>query len=657
MLDFFKTPELVKKDPYLIPHKDSIIKRYLNFKAKLIEIERDFKSLVNFSSWYKEMGLHDRGAFYCFREWAPNATAIYLIGDFNQWKKNLNFKFKKLANGYWQLLIKKSNFCQSKFYKFLMVWSNGEGERLPSFVTRTHQDKKTLIFSALIDDDKKYEWQIQKFKSKKEPLLIYEAHVGMSSSEGKVSNFNEFRENILPRIIKLGYNTIQLMALAEHPYYGSFGYQVSNFFSISSRFGSSNDLKQLIDCCHQNSIRVIMDLVHSHAVKNEMEGLSRFDGSEDQFFYSGSNGWHPVWDSRIFNYGKIEVLRFLLSNCAYFLQEFKIDGFRFDGITSMIYLDHGLVTNFDHYNKYFYHNQDENAITYLMLANYLIHQINPQALTIAEDISGYPGLATTLNDGGLGFDFRLNMAAPDFWEKILKKRDQDWSMNEIVFYLTRKRVEEKVVSYVESHDQALVGSKTIAFQLMDKEMYTSMGKKTFNYVIDRGLALHKIIRLLTATLADNGYLNFMGNEFGHPEWIDFPSTKNNFSFKFCKRQWNLVDNLSIKYHYLNDFDQQMIHLVKKFKLYKYPLNLLNIDESNKLIFFQRGKLFFLFNLQIENDCHYQLNRSKELKIILNSDWREYGGQIKANKKWQIVSEVFVARRTAVVFMDKEIEKS
>jgi 1,4-alpha-glucan branching enzyme len=640
MLDFSKTPNFIKLDPYLDSHVDTIIERNLNFQKKLAEIERNFDNLANFANWYQEMCFKIEGDNYVFREWAPNAITIFLIGECNNWQQNEKFKFKKLENGCWELKINKKFFKNKKLYRYLIKWEGGQGERMPSFTTKTQQDSQTFIFSAVIDDEKDYLWKVKKFQNNAKNPLIYEVHIGMSSEKLGITNFQEFREKILPRIIALGYNTLQLMALVEHPYYGSFGYQVSNFFAISSRFGNKNELKKIIDLCHQNNIGVIMDLVHSHAVKNEVEGLSKFDGTETQFFHSGKKGWHPVWDSRLFNYNKIEVLRFLLSNCAYYLNEFKIDGFRFDGVTSMIYSNHGIGVDFNHYDKYFYRNQDEDAITYLILANYFIHQ-NSQKITIAEDVSAYPGLTIKIDDGGLGFDCRLNMGITEFWQKQIKNLS-NISVNDVVKNLTDKRIEEKTISYVESHDQALVGSKTLAFQLMDKEMYQEMSKKSQSEIINQGIAWHKIIRLLTLGLADSGYLNFIGNEFGHPEWIDFPREGNNYSYKFCRRLWGLVDNSELKYQDLSEFDQKIISLIKKEKTLDKKIEILNLDESNKLILFKRGELYFLANLN-DQDCKYQLERVKYLKILISSEI------IKKTMFNQEKRELFLKKRSILVF--------
>ncbi len=500
-----------------------------------------------------------------FREWAPNAEKIFLVGDFNNWKETQEYALTPLKNGIWEIRLSPEALKHEDLYKLSVHWKGGQGYRLPSYIQRVVQNENTKVFDGQVwTTSENYKWKNQRINASARPPLIYEAHVGMSTMEEKIGTYNEFRVNILPRIKKAGYNTIQLMAIQEHPYYGSFGYHVSNFFAASSRFGTPEELKALIDEAHGMDIAVIMDIVHSHSVKNEQEGLGNFDGTPYQYFHMGPRRDHVAWDSLCFDYGKNEVLHFLLSNCKYWLDEYRFDGYRFDGVTSMLYYDHGLARNFTNYGMYYDGMEDEDAITYLALANKLVKMFNPGAITVAEEMSGMPGLAAPLSHGGYGFDYRMAMGVPDYWIKIIKELpDENWNVSALYHELTSKRADEKTISYAESHDQALVGDKTIIFRLVDKEMYFSMSKTIPNLIIDRGIALHKMIRLVTASTSGGGYLNFMGNEFGHPEWIDFPREGNNWSYKYARRQWNLVDDQLLRYHFLGDFDRDMIGLIRE----------------------------------------------------------------------------------------------
>lgn len=626
-----KTPKIVKDDPWLNPYRDVIVKRMQN----CIDVEMKLAgngemTLYDFANGYMYYGAFSDGVTTTIREWLPNAMRVTLIGDVNNWQESHDFDFKPLNGGNWELQLPASQFGHGSLFRLKVYWSGGEGERIPAWSRRVVQDPATNIFSAQVwCPSEHYQWKCNERIKATEPL-IYEVHVGMSGEKEGVTTFSEFRQNVLPRVIALGYNTIQMMAVQEHPYYGSFGYHVSSFFAVSSRFGTPDDLKALIDECHSNGIRVVMDLVHSHAVKNIAEGLGLYDGTRHQFFHSGSRGVHPAWDSFCFNYGKGEVLHFLLSNIKFWLEEYHFDGFRFDGVTSMIYLNHGLGEDFTSYDLYFNGAQDDDAITYLMLANKLIKQINPDSVSIAEEMSGYPGLAMPFDDGGVGFDYRLAMGIPDMWIKVLKesKNDEAWDLGHIYHELTSKRADERTISYAESHDQALVGDKTIAFWLMDKEMYFNMLVTSQNLQVDRGIALHKMIRMLTMATAGGGYLNFMGNEFGHPEWIDFPREGNNWSYKYAMRQWSLVDREDLKYKFLNEFDVQMIHLLRdRHLLDVFPFYSQMVSQENMVMAFTRDDLLFVFNFHpTKSYTNFEIPVMQgKYNILLSTDELRFGG--------------------------------
>ncbi len=623
--------KILKNDTWLRPFSEAIEGRHNHALHKLGELTGGKNSLAKFADGHLYYGLHIVGRRWVFREWAPNATAIYLIGDFNNWQESEDYKLERISeHGEWEIKLPLKAMRHGDLYKMKVHWDGGCGERIPAWCRRVVQDEDTKIFSAQVwNPEKPYEFKKKSFKPKRDPLLIYECHVGMSQDEEKVGTYNEFRENVLPRVIEEGYNCIQVMAIQEHPYYGSFGYHVSSFFAPSSRFGTPEELKQLIDEAHAKGITVIMDLVHSHAVKNEIEGLGNFAGDPSQFFYKGDRREHPAWDSLCFDYGKNEVLHFLLSNCKYWLEEYKFDGFRFDGVTSMLYYSHGLGESFGGYGDYYNGGQDDNAICYLTLANLLIHEVNPNAITIAEEVSGMPGLAAPFKDGGFGFDYRLAMNIPDYWIKIIKERkDEDWKPSSIFWELTNRRADERNISYCESHDQALVGDKTIIFRLVDADMYWHFKKGDENFMAHRGIALHKMIRLITCSTINGGYLNFMGNEFGHPEWIDFPREGNGWSCKYARRQWNLVDNKELCYHYLGDFDKAMLSVVKSQKnIQKLPVQEVWHNDGDQILAYTRGNLLFVFNFSPDRsftDYGFMVKKGA-YNVVLNTDAPEYGG--------------------------------
>lgn len=627
-------PQLVKDDPWLEPYTHEIKDRIKRFEKRKKGIEESHGSLKKFSKSYTRLGInHDaKKQGWWYREWAPKAKSLALIGEFNNWNRD-SHPLKKKKNDIWEIFVSEKELTENSLVKVHVVGENGAKDRIPAYIRRVVQDENSKDFSGqVIANDDNFEWTDKNFNLSEitENPLIYEAHVGVAQEREGVGSYNEFTENVLPRIAALGYNTIQLMAIQEHPYYGSFGYHVSNFFAASSRFGTPSDLKNLINTAHGMGIAIIMDLVHSHSVKNMAEGLNEFDGSQHQYFHEGGRGYHDSWDSKLFDYGKDEVLQFLLSNIRFWLDEYHFDGFRFDGITSMMYFHHGDFTQFDHYDKYFVSGVDWDALTYLQLANDLAHTVKKGVLTIAEDMSGMPGLCRKIKDGGVGFDFRLGMGIPDFWIKYLKeRRDEDWDIHDLWSVMTNRRWKEKTVAYAESHDQAIVGDKTIAFWLMDKDMYWHMQIDDQSLIIDRGIALHKIIRFYTASLGGEAYLNFIGNEFGHPEWMDFPREGNGWSYKYARRQWSLVDNEQLKYKFLNAFDRDMIHLLNQKRIvHALPAQQLNMDGVNKTIIFERNNLLFLFNFSPTNsipDYQFKPHEEGDYKIILNSDSGIYGG--------------------------------
>lgn len=622
---------IVAHDPYLEPFEDAIRGRHDHAVWKIGQLTQGGKqTLADFANGYNYYGLHKVRGGWVFREWAPNATDIYLVGDFNEWKETEAYRCKRIeGTGNWELKLPTKAMKHGDLFKMHVKWNGGQGERIPAWATRVVQDDVTKIFSAQVWAPKKYRWKKNKFKPSRDPLFIYECHIGMAQDAEKVGTYTEFKDNVLPRIIKDGYNAIQVMAIQEHPYYGSFGYHVSSFFAPSSRFGTPEELKALIDAAHEAGIAVIMDIVHSHAVKNEVEGLGNLAGDPNQYFYPGARHEHPAWDSLCFDYGKDDVIHFLLSNCKYWLEEFHFDGFRFDGVTSMLYYSHGLGEAFTNYADYFNGHEDDNAICYLTMANKLIHEVNPNAITIAEEVSGMPGLAAKYEDGGYGFDYRLAMNIPDYWIKIIKERkDEDWKPSSIFWEVKNRRADEETISYCESHDQALVGDKTIIFRLIDADMYWHFKHGDETGLVWRGIALHKMIRLVTAAAMNGGYLNFMGNEFGHPEWIDFPREGNGWSYKYCRRQWNLVDNPDLDYHFLGDFDKAMLEVLKsepKFNL--TPVQEIWHNDGDQILAFERGNLVFVFNFSPTRSYtdYGFLVKAGAYEVVLNTDAKVFGG--------------------------------
>ncbi len=594
---------VVRYDPAMQGYVGDIelrMKEYENARRKAADPETPLTDAAN---GFRFFGLHKNAdGSVTYREWAPGADRICLYGDFNGWNRE-SHPMKRTENGVFELTVPAENAPKTgEKYKILVTRGDETFERIPAYANYVTQDPENYVWSAeVFFEEEPFPWTDSAFKPAKVPY-IYECHVGMSVESYRVGTYTEFKDYILPRIQEDGYNTIQIMAIQEHPYYASFGYQVSSFFAPSSRYGTPRDLKALINEAHRRGIAVLLDVVHSHAIRNEREGLNRLDGTDCQYFKPGPQGDHPAWGTKLFDYGKKEVLGFLLSNLRYWMEEFHFDGFRFDGVTSMLYHDHGLGTAFDRYDKYFSMNTDTEAVAYLMLANELVHAYNENAVTIAEDMSGMPGMCLPVPDGGIGFDYRLAMGTPDLWIRYLKDvRDEDWSLFEIYNVITGCRPHEKVIGYAESHDQALVGDQTIFFRMAGADIYDHMRKDDHSSGnVDRAMALSKMIKLITFSLSPSGYLNFMGNEFGHPEWIDFPREGNGWSYHYCRRQWHLADDPNLKYEYLLAFDRAMLSEGTEDQLFRADPRNLWTDDEKKTLVAGRNRVVLSFNFHPVN---------------------------------------------------------
>lgn len=623
-----KKYKILDIDPYLSNFEGDInlrMERYDERKKRLSE----HSTLDEFASAYEFYGIHKVAGGYVYREWAPNAKAMFFLGDFNNWNNSAT-PMHSIGNCDWEVVVPCD--LENTYVKVRVIADNYDMERIPLYIQYVERDENYNMTAKIIKSD--YAFKNKNFVPSKNPPMIYECHIGMAQEKEGVGTYDEFRTNILPKIKEMGFNTIQIMGIMEHPYYGSFGYQVSNFFAPCSLFGTPDDLKKLIDDAHGMGIAVLLDIVHSHAVKNTIEGINMFDGTEGQFF----TGDHPAWGSKVFNYSSDGVLKFLLSNVKYYLSEFKFDGFRFDGVTSMLYTHNGLGTAFDCYDKYFSLSTNIDAINYLQLATDVAKNINPNCLLISEDMSGMPGMCLPVSDGGIGFDYRLMMGTPDMWIKLIDDvKDENWSMNNIYYELSSRRPMEKAIGYAESHDQALVGDKTIIFRLIDKEMYWHMLKSDQNIVVDRGIALYKLIYGVTMTLGGQGYLNFMGNEFGHPEWIDFPREGNGFSYKYARRQWSLADNKELKYDYLKAFNKDLIELCNQYAVLENFDKQIFLDEQMKVISYRKGDLLFVMSFHYHyspTDLFLQLNEKVDATLIFTSDESKFGGfdRVKVSEK-------------------------
>ena len=653
-------------DPNLLDYRSDIELRMNNYKRKKAELVGDGRTLAEFANGHLFYGFHKTHDGWYYREWAPGAERMYLTGDFCNWDRYA-YPMEKKDGGVFELYISGVDSLKNgQRVRAITVRNGVEMERIPLYAKYVLQDKQTIQWDAVIHEpETSFVWTDSNFKPEK-TLYIYECHIGMAQEEPKIGTYTEFKDKILPRIKALGYNTIQIMAIMEHPYYASFGYQVTNLFAASSRFGTPEELKALVNEAHKLGITVLLDVVHSHASKNTREGICEFDGTVYQFFHDGPKGDHSAWGTKCFNYEKSEVIHFLLSNLKFWQEEYHFDGFRFDGVTSMLYHDHGLGVSFTGYPSYFSMNTDIEAITYLQLANEMVRQVNPNAITIAEDTSAIPGLCLPIEDGGIGFDYRLAMGEPDMWIKLIKEvSDEWWDIGHIWAELTSRRKEEKVIGYCESHDQALVGDKTIMFRLCDSEMYYNMGCNSNSMVVDRGIALHKLLRLVTMSLGGEGYLTFMGNEFGHPEWIDFPREGNGWSSHYCRRQWSLADNPDLKYRFLNNFEGAMITMARKTRLLTGKIEYMHFDHYRKIMAYRRGKTVLLLNFHpswSQESMFIPVKEKGDYEVILTTDEAAFGGYDRVSKTYVYKAEkneegvygirIYVPNRCGIVLRKK-----
>ena len=664
-----KTPyRILTLDPLLKPYAADVALRMERNAAVRKQLLGDSAALSAFANGYLYYGFHRTQTGWVFREWAPGADAIHLIGDFNDWNR-ASHPLRRLDGGVWEIELSGADALKHGQHVKLQITRGGRSfDRIPAYIRYTVQDPLTHQLTGVIwAPERPFQWTDGGYGRKKiSPLMIYEAHIGMAQEREGIGTYREFADFNLERIKSLGYNAVQLMAVMEHPYYASFGYQVSSFFAASHWYGEPDDLKALVDKAHSLGMYVLLDVVHSHACANVGEGLNLFDGTEDQYFLPGERGNHPAWGSKLFNYAKHEVIHFLLSNLKFWQEEYHFDGFRFDGVTSMIYQNHGLGENFTDYSQYFGLNTNVDALTYLQLANELIHEVNPFAVTIAEDMSGMPGMALPIRSGGIGFDYRLSMGIPDFWIRLLKDvPDRQWDMGRLWYELTTRRPQEKNVGYCESHDQALVGDKTLIFRMVDAEMYTGMDKAYHSLAIDRAIALHKMIRFITLTLGSEAYLNFMGNEFGHPEWIDFPREGNGWSHHYARRQWSLAENGYLKYEWLERFDREMLKFARKYRVMTKPAAAnLWMDEKNKLLAFAKGDLIYLFNFSPDASptdffVPAHITGEGQYRAVFTTDRIEFGGQDRVSERYVYTAKpvpdkgvgftVYLPSRTAIVF--------
>ncbi len=601
-LDYPRNP---LQDAELSPYVDALLQRRDRFAAEIARIREQYGSLQNYADLHLTLGMHtittDDGRRYRrLREWMPAATALWLATDrlkFQRWAK---YAFRRVTpEGLWELDVPEEELPHGAYMELRVLpdaagASDGRPQRrVPAFARWVEQDAQVpeQWCARVWDPATPYTFRHDDHPRNLEFPRIYEAHVGIAQpyvgrTQHSVGSYAAFARDILPRIRDAGYTVVQLMGIPEHPLYKSFGYQVSNYFAPSSRFGLPDDFKALVDEAHRLGLAILLDITHSHAAPNTEQGIARYDASA-YFFADKDNQWGTL----SFDYGKEMTRRFLLSNCRWWMEEFHVDGFRFDAVGNMIYRDHGFGDDFSHVGRCFYtadgsNRVDEDGVLYLELANTLIHELKPQSLTVAEEFSGMPGMTSPTRDAGLGFDYRFAMGIPDFWGKFIK---EGRPIGTLWHEMTNHRRYERTISYVACHDQCINGKDAMIWRLIGDEMHTHMSRFTDSWNTSRGLALYKLMRLATLTTAAHGYLNFMGDEFGHPEWIDGEA--------YAHRQWHLTERDDLKYADLAAFDRDcLLHIVRRHpEQFREQVRLRHLDEEDRILAFERGRLFCAFN--------------------------------------------------------------
>lgn len=625
------------QDAELSPYVDILLRRRDRFTAETARLRAEHGSLRDYADLHLTLGMHkimDENGLPCWRlrEWMPAATSLWLTTDRLKFQRWARYAFRRVsADGLWELVVPAEELPHGAYME-LRVLPDAEGSpdgrpqrRVPAFARWVEQDAEVLEqwCARVWDPPEPYVFRHDDRPRSLEFPRIYEAHVGIAQpylgrTERSVGSYAAFARHILPRIRDGGYTAVQLMAVAEHPLYKSFGYQVSSYFAPSSRFGLPDDFKALVDEAHRLGLAVILDITHSHAAPNTEQGLARYD-TGPYLFADKDNQWGTV----SFDYGKEMTRRFLLSNCRYWMEEYHVDGFRFDAVGNMIYLDHGFGDDFSHVGRCFYtaagsNRVDQDGVLYLELANTLVHELRPQSLTIAEEFSGMPGMTSPPSEGGLGFDHRFAMGIPDFWGKFIK---EGRSVGMLWYEMTNRRRYERTISYVACHDQCINGKDAMIWRLIGDEMYTQMSCLRDSWNTSRGLALYKLMRLVTLATAAHGYLSFMGDEFGHPEWIDGEA--------YAHRQWHLAERDDLRYADLAAFDRDCLREIvgRHLEQFRTQVRLRHLDEDSRTLAFERDRLLFVFNF---HELHSQ--PALELWVtpgkyveMLSSDEPRYSG--------------------------------
>ena len=596
---------------------------------------------------YKKLGAHpseengEKGFF--FAVWAPNAEAVHVIGTFNNWDEE-KYPMKKLNDGgIWTLFI--PGIGAGELYKYCITTEEGEKlYKADPFANSTEKRpgtaSKTADFTGFRWTDARWMNKRGKKNPNQQPLAIYECHIGswMKHPDGGDGfyNYREFADRIVEYLKELRYTHIELIGISEHPFDGSWGYQVTGYYAPTSRYGTPNDFMYMINKLHGAGIGVILDWVPAHFCP-DAHGLAKFDGKcifEDP---DPRRGEHPDWGTRIFNLAKHEVSNFLIANVFYWIREFHIDGIRVDAVASMLYLDYGKKDGQWVANKYG-GNENLDAIEFFKHLNSVIHGGFPGFLTIAEESTAWPKITARPEDGGLGFDFKWNMGwMHDFCEymkldPVMRKGDH----NGMTFAMSYNSAENYILPL--SHDEVV-------------HLKCSMVEKMPGYRVDK----YSNLRLgYTFMMGHCGKkLLFMGQEFGQErewsearelDWFLLSDEQNSGMKNYVGKLLEMYRSYKCLYEIDNDWG---------------GFEWINANDSDRSIYSflrkcpsSRRGLVFILNMTPVKYENYRVGVpvNKRYKLILNSTEKQFGGFEDTP-----VPEVIRAKKGLCDFRDQYIE--
>ena len=595
---------------------------------------------------YKKLGAHpsveDGEKGYFFGVWAPNAKEIYVIGEFNSWNESAN-PMKKLGDGgIWSCFI--PGVQKNQMYKFLIVTSGGDklykADPFANYAEmRPGNASKTTDLSGFKWTDNVWMGKRDQMDMKKEPMAIYECHIGSwmkhpDGTEDGFYNYREFADRACEYIKEMGYTHIELMGIAEYPFDGSWGYQVTGYYAPTSRHGEPADFMYLINKFHRAGIGVILDWVPAHFA-TDAHGLGRFDG-ECIFEHPDPRlGEHPDWGTKIFNYGKTEVKNFLIANALFWLKEYHVDGIRVDAVASMLYLDYGKKDGQWVPNIYG-GNKNLEAIEFFKHLNSVVRGTYPGFLTIAEESTAWPMVTCDIGSEGLGFSFKWNMGwMHDFCEYM--KLDPYFRKNNhysMTFAMTYNSSESYILPL--SHDEVV-------------HLKCSMLNKMPGYQVDKYANLRNGY---TYMFGHNGKkLLFMGQEFGpEREWSEAREL-----------DWYLLGEKLNKG--LQDYVKELLHIYRKYPcLWENDgdwsgFEWMNADDCDRSTYSfirkcdsDKRRLLFIINMTPMKWENYRVGvpAKKKYKLLLNSTEEKFGGS-----GGEVPAEI-MAKKEACCFKDYSI---